>query len=204
MGTKAILTKYLSDKYKVTLTKDYIVFGIRGAKPDGDGNDLVNTKQEFNIFDDTLGFINIDECQVFLGTVDPGKYYTDNPMNKNGCFHLNNGLWVMVKATHMGKPAFHYPNPQPDGKPLLGWRDTNRNGKDEERNIIAKDATGVDCHAMDRVTIIGAGSAGCQGVANGWNGKEWKTFKETLYASKQRSYLYCLLDFSELDKYYKE
>ena len=46
-----------------------------GAKPDGDGNDLCDSKQSINIFDDTIGFINTDECQVFKGTVDAGTVH---------------------------------------------------------------------------------------------------------------------------------
>jgi len=202
MGTKAILTKYLSDKYKVTLTKDYIVFGIRGAKPDGDGNDLVDTKQSPNVFDDTIGFLNIEECQVYHGTVDPGRKYTLAPMNSNGCFHLHNGLWLAQRAIHIGNEAFNLYGKCPSGK-LEGWRDLNRNFLNDEKKIYY-DATGVDIHAGSGTDIIDGWSAGCQVLRGNWKSNEWKTFKQTLYASKQRSYLYCLLDFSELDKYYKE
>ena len=202
MGTKAILTQYLADKYKLPLSKDYIIFGIRGAKPDGDGNDLCDSKQSINIFDDTLGFINQDECQVFKGTVDAGTKYTLSPMNKEGCFHLNNGLWLAQRAIHIGNEAFNLYGKYPSGK-LEGWRDSNRNFLNDEKKIYY-DATGVDIHAGSGTDIIDGWSAGCQVLRGNWKSNEWKTFKQTLYASKQRSYLYCLLDFSELDKYYKE
>jgi len=207
MGTKAILTQCLADKYKLPLSKDYIIFGIRGAKPDGDGNDLCDSKQSINIFDDTIGFINQDECQVFKGTVDAGTKYTLSPMNKEGCFHLNNGLWLAQRAIHFKNEAFNlYGKTLGDNYKrigsLEGWRDTNRNFINDEKKIYT-DATGVDIHAGSNTDKIDGWSAGCQVLRGDWKSQDWKTFKGTLYASKQKSYYYMLLDFSELDKYYK-
>lgn len=209
MGTKAILTQYLKDTYKIELSKDYIIFGIRGAKPDGDGNDLTDSKQSPNVFDDTIGFINIDECQVFKGTVDAGSKYTLAPMDKNGCFHLYNGLWLAQRAVHMGNNAFNLFGKSLGGKDIYkrvgnleGWRDTNKNFVNDE-NKTYTDATGVDIHAGSGTDKIDGWSAGCQVLRGNWNSQDWKTFRDTLYASKQKVYAYCLLDFKELDKYYK-
>lgn len=205
MGTKAKITNYLEKKYNVKLSKDYIIFGIRGAIPDGDGNDIMSQPQKSNIFDDTLGFLNQDECQVFKATVDPGLKYTLSPMNKNGCFHLNNGLWLAQRAIHMGNEAFNLFGKSAGGSSpyvkvgeLEGWRDGNKNFINDEK-VIYKDATGVDIHAGSGTDRIDGWSAGCQVLKGNWSSVDWKNFKGTLYKSPNKIYLYCLLDYSEIE-----
>ena len=80
MGTKAILTQYLADKYKLPLSKDYIIFGIRGAKPDGDGNDLTDTLQDltkltipYSSGNVTYDILNITRYSTYF------MYYVENP-----------------------------------------------------------------------------------------------------------------------------
>ena len=202
MGTKSVLTKYLQN-HNIPLSKDYYIFGIRGAKTDSDG-DLLPNKQTPNIFDDIIGFINIDICRTFIGTVDPGKKYTINPLNPNGCFHLNNGFWLCQRAVHMGNEAFNIfskskinPLYKSNGK-IEGWRDSNKNFINDEKKIYT-DATGVDIHAGSNNDNIDGWSAGCQVLRGNWQSQDWLEFKNTLYNSKQKIYLYFLLDYSEIE-----
>ena len=96
-SVKQVITDYLKKTYNVTLTTEWVIFGIRGCTPDGDG-DLMENTQVFNKYDDTIGIINSEERKVYIGTVEPGKKYTVSPMNANGAFYLKNGLYLACRA----------------------------------------------------------------------------------------------------------
>lgn len=192
-SVKKVLTQYLKDKYNYTVGKDFVIFGIRGAVPDSDG-DLIPSPQTFDKYDDTIGFLNKDSCHVYLGTVDPGKKYTDQPMNVNGCAHMVNGFYDYKRGIHIDHPAFIQA-----GKIKI-WRDKNRNGINDD-GIIEEGFFAVDLHAGsgNKLHIYGW-SAGCQNTCGDWNSKDWKEFQSTLYASPQEIFKYCLLDFFEIEK----
>ncbi len=201
MSPKKVITDFIQDTYKIKIQSDYVVFGIRGCIPDRDG-DLIDTKNEFNKYDDTLGWITESERFLVQGTVEPGKKYTVNPMNPNGAFYLKNGIYQMVRALHFGNEAFNLFSKYPQGK-LEGYRDISRKGINpiiqDSKAKIFYDATGVDLHAGGNdPNNIDGWSAGCQVVLHDWNSKTWRDFKEPLYKSKQRTFLYCLFSYSDI------
>ena len=201
-SVKQVITDYLKKTYNVTVSNDYMIFGIRGCTPDKDG-DLMDNKQVFNHYDDTIGILNDKERFVYTGTVEPGKKYTITPMNPAGAYYLKNGLYVACRAIHFGHDAFNIYSKYPKGN-LEGYRDTQRNGF-PDRGKIFLDGSGVDIHAGGKdINNIDGWSAGCQVVFGDWNSKEWKEFKDTLYKSKQANYIYCLLDYAEIKAEYEK
>lgn len=202
-SVKKVITDFIQDTYKIKfdVLGEYATFGIRGAVPDNDG-DLIDTKNEFNKYDDSIGWITANERYIVKGTVEPGRKYTITPMNSNGVFYLKNGLYVMTRAKHFGNDAFNLNRKYPKGL-LEGYRDTKRLGKnpfDIDPNAkIWTDATGVDNHAGgNNPNNIDGQSAGCQVILGDWNSDAWKNYKKPLYASKQREFLYCLLGYSDI------
>ena len=202
---RQVIQNFIEDTYKIKLPVfgDYTTFGIRGAIPDKDG-DIIPTKNEFNKYDDTIGWLTPTKRYITQGTVEPGKKYTDTPMNPNGVFYLRNGLYVMIRAKHFGNEAFNLCGKYPKG-PLEGYRDTLRLGKNpfsiNSKAKIFTDATGVDIHAMgNNVNDIAGQSAGCQGTLGDWKSEAWLKFKAPLYLAKQKEFLYCLLNYSDIEK----
>ena len=208
-SVKKVITDFIQDTYRIKLDilGEYASFGIRGAVPDGHG-DLMNTKNEFNKYDDSIGWITANERYIVKGTVEPGKKYTVAPMNPNGAFYLKNGLYVMTRAKHFGNDAFNLNRKYPKGL-LEGYRDTKRLGKNpfyiDPNAKIWTDGTGIDVHAMgNNINDIAGQSAGCQGTLGDWNSDAWKGYKNPLYASKQKEFLYCLFDYSEIKENYEK
>lgn len=201
-SVKQVITDYLRKTYNVTLATEWVIFGIRGATPDGDG-DLMENTQVFNKYDDTIGIINSEERKVYIATVEPGKKYTVSPMNPNGAFYLKNGLYQVVRAKHFGNDAFNIFAKYPKGA-VEGYRDISRKGKPDKSRIFT-DGTGIDIHAGgESLDDIGGWSAGCQVLYKTWKSKEWIEFRDTLYKSRQKTFLYCLLDYSEIKEEYEK
>jgi hypothetical protein len=200
---RQILHNYVEDTYKIkfNVLGSHVAIGIRGAVPDDDG-DIIPTKNEHNKYDDTLGWFTADARFLTKGTVEPGKKYTDQPMNKDGAFYLKKGLYVMIRAKHFGMPAFNLQRKYPKGV-LEGYRDSLRLGRNpidiDPKAKIRTDATGIDVHAGGNdINNIAGWSAGCQVVLGDWHSPAWLDFKNPLYASKQTEFLYCLLNYADI------
>lgn len=206
-SVKGVVTNFIEKTYKIKIGNDWIIFGIRGCTPDKDG-DLMSNVQIFNKYDDAIGIINKDERYVYTGTVEAGKKYTSAPMNPNGAFYLKNGLYIAQRAKHFGEEAFNIYSKYPSGK-VEGYRDTARKGihpllQDKNAKIYT-DGTGIDIHAGGNdITNVDGWSAGCQVLFGDWNSANWKEFKNTLYASKQKTFLYCLFDYSDIKEEYEK
>jgi hypothetical protein len=56
----------------------------------------------------------------------------------------------------------------------------------------------------NNINDIAGQSAGCQGTLGDWNSDAWKGYKNPLYASKQKEFLYCLFDYSEIKENYEK
>jgi hypothetical protein len=197
---RQVVHDFVEKTYKIKLFSlgEFSIVGIRGAVPDGDG-DIIPSKNEFNKYDDTVGWIKSNERLFLRGTVEPGRKYTAAPMNPAGAFYLKEGLYLACRAKHFGKEAFNIYAKYPKGK-LEGWRDTTRKGAPDKTKIHT-DATGIDIHAGGNdMNNIDGWSAGCQVIFGDWNSTAWREFKEPLYKSKQNSFLYCLLNHSDIEK----
>lgn len=199
---KKTLTDYLKKNHSAKVSKETIMFGIRGATPDGSGR-LIENSQKFNRYDDTIGVFNQDFILVYTGTVEPGKKYTVAPMNINGAFYLKNGLYQACRAKHFGNDAFNIFAKYPKGR-VEGYRDISRKGQPDKSRIFY-DGTGIDIHAGgENIENIDGWSAGCQVLLNNWKSKEWNEFYKSSFAvPSQKMFLYLLIDYSEIKDNYE-
>jgi hypothetical protein len=198
---KKTLIDYLKKYHSIKVSKEIIMFGIRGATPN-DGR-LIENSQLFNKYDDTIGIFNNEFILTYTGTVEPGKKYTINPMNHNGAFYLKNGLYQAQRAKHFGNDAFNIFAKYPKGR-VEGYRDISRKGQ-PDKNKIFYDATGIDIHAGgENINNIDGWSAGCQVLLNNWKSKEWNDFyKSSFTVPTQKIFLYLLIDYSDIKQNYE-
>lgn len=200
---KKVITDFIESTYKIKVKENYVIVGISGCVPDMHG-DLMDNTQVHNKYDDTIGWLTANERYLVKGTVHPGKKYTQLPMNKDGAFYLKNGLYQAIKARHFGQEAFNIFGKYPIGG-VEGYRDTARKGIhpliQNPKAKIYKDGTGIDIHAGgNNENSVDGASAGCQVILGDYNSPAWLGFKEPLYKSKQKIFLYCLLNYSDIKK----
>ncbi|EMF82224.1 hypothetical protein LEP1GSC188_3407 [Leptospira weilii serovar Topaz str. LT2116] len=164
--------------------KSWTIFGVRACSIQmKQGESLfIKTENTFNKYDDLLCILRGDEMKCFQGTVDPGRKYTDTPMNPKGCAHLLNGLHWFKKGLHKGFPAFN------QAKPVQIWRDRNRNNENDD-GFEEEGFFGIDIHygSGNRNKIEGW-SAGCINTLGDRNSSAWRDFRNTLYDSAQPDY----------------
>lgn len=155
-------------KEKYPYSKKATIYGIRGCCFDSDK--LFPLANTFNEYNDTIIVEKGNRLTLFTGTVDPGDYYTINPMFYRGCAHLKNGTYLYKKGYHFGHPALV------QAGPVSVYCDTNRNGKIE---LVEKEISGwfgINIHAGSGLKFIGMWSAGCINISKDWNHIEWKKF----------------------------
>lgn len=120
--------------------------------------------QEDDIFNDFIGIITDDIFNMYIGTTDPGAYWTKNGgsnADNLGVAHLCLGLH---KDSYM--VGFHYDNEAmvQRGNVVNIWRDKNKNFVQDEKEIF-HGYFGINIHRAGISTIyntIGKWSAGCQ------------------------------------------
>lgn len=157
-----IIEHYLQNGYPLD---KLILFGIRNDK-----------NFELDMFNDWLGFIYGDQLHIAKGTTDPGVYYTKNPMNPKGAFHLVNGfhkdIWRLRK--HAGKYLALCNDPECEK--VRGWRDSNP-------DFIFSNWVYTNWHYTKQEEFIKMSSAGCQ------VSKDKKFFKESIKAAQKSGQL---------------
>lgn len=138
--------------------EEVILFGIQ--------NELYQDKDVIN---DVIGILyKQKDLYVMEGTTNAGKFYTDNPMNAKGCFHLGYGfhpkIWKIGYHTNYEALV----NQKGCGV-VTGWRDKDKDHMFTDNvDIIDAGVFAVNLHHMgskERETI-GKNSAGCQVVKN--------------------------------------
>ncbi|WP_078125875.1 hypothetical protein [Leptospira alexanderi] len=175
----------------------WTIFGVRACTvviKNGETY-FVKTANTFNKYDDLLCLVKGDELKVFVGTVDPGRKYTESPMNPRGCAHLLSGLHWFKRELHKGEPAFA------QAKPVKVWRDRNRNNENDD-GFEDEDFFGIFIHpGSGNQSRIDGWSAGCINTMGNRASVAWKGFRNTLYSCDQVDFdgLYPLIvtDFPE-------
>lgn len=97
--TRALLAQLYDQLFGETLPEKFL-FGVRGAVPVSAGSlTLTQQAQSADAYDDAIGFMAGQNGHAYLGSVDPGKYYTTHPMDASlGCAHVMEGHYTFVKG----------------------------------------------------------------------------------------------------------
>jgi hypothetical protein len=141
-------------------TGEINLIGIEGMNPDGTPN-----QDAPNVFNDLIGCLIFENGQpkfkcLYVGTTEPGRYYTINKLNKNGAARLELGqqrCWQT--GLHNGK----YEALIQTGAPVIVRRDGNKDFS-REGDVLDTGFFGVNIHhgGSNPVNDIGRYSAGCQ------------------------------------------
>ena len=138
---------------------------VEGANEDGQPND-----DEFNKFNDRRLVIAIEDGKPsiklnVLATTEPGKFFTENPLNPNGAARIAFGQY---KAWRVGT---HHPSKDPPSRhealvqvgELSVHRDLNKDGKRIGDKIDVGSAFFINQHSGHNAPAdnIGHASAGC-------------------------------------------
>jgi len=170
-----------------------------------------NSDMTTGLFNDFLGIYFISGGSELLiidtGTVDPGTYYLNKPMNKDGTAVMVKGFWegAYCKGKHKGYDALV------QCKAIDFYRITKNQFKKDNEGVlrgkwqikvtgksIYRQIIGANQHRANpsvTSTDVGMWSAGCQ-VRN--NPKEYNKFIETCYKSPQKYFDYILFLESEV------
>jgi hypothetical protein len=180
--------------YGLSFDKPTLI-GIRGALPDENGKLILNGN-EINLWNDSLVVITKDNSYFFQGTVDPGRYYMDNPMNSLGTARIEPGLYEMANGFHgLTTHGKKYPAFVPY-KDLLVRRDGNKDKVFDRNDKTYKGKFGVNIHAMFSDGEVERNSAGCTVVKAKWGSPTWKQFYNLL--SPSAPFKYMVVDGKEL------
>lgn len=147
---------------------------LQGVSPDGTRLALNNNAPD--VYNDTIGLIYRGEdgskqVRGYLGTVDPGRYYTDNPMRSAGAAHLTFGQHLYKTGLHKGYKALRSLN-----ELNRIWRDKNKNFSPDVGEAVVESYSGVNVHAGGKTMYIGRWSAGCINIAGGFDGNNYQHF----------------------------
>jgi hypothetical protein len=182
--------------YKLPLNS-LVTFGIR------------NNDMTAGIFNDFLGTYHTgsDEIKVHTGTVDPGSFYMNNPINPKGTAVMKSGHYPQsyILGLHKGYKALRQDKNIPFYRiTKTAWEADNKGVPKGQWKIILKDKPievakiGANQHrasAVNTSTDVGQWSAACQ-VRN--NPKEYDEFIKDCEDSKQKYFDYILFTEKEL------
>ena len=205
--TKKILKRILDLGIKLQKPPEgyraYVV-GIEGCN-----TDLTTNDDQLDAWNDAIGVLMVyDEGPVrlfglFPGTTEPGKYYTQNVMNKEGSARvvtdrLHKDIWQV--GTHIRQPNCLVQT----GAPIAVVRDSNRDGKRGSNEKIREGFYGINFHhAQDRYNpySIGKWSAGCCVIPKTESHQSCMGIVKRSYdygRNKAAKFSYILLDGSKL------
>lgn len=167
-----MLISVQDEEYVLRLEELYIKYGAKDY--DIEDCNLVGVRnpegRKEDIWNDVLIFYYRPERKLYLdlGTTDPGKYYIDNPMRRDGAAHLaeifQKHIWSIGKHGRMGTRGRHTAFVQ-GGRAVSLWRDTNKDYKITQSDVYIEVSygNGINMHSTYNDTdSIGKSSAGCQ------------------------------------------
>ncbi|MGJ4748371.1 hypothetical protein ACQV5M_18560 [Leptospira sp. SA-E8] len=206
MGTKKFVKRlmaYGSKKYGLLYDR-WVIVGVRGIDiKDGivkANNDAIN---EYNDALFLIRAVNRSlEFKVYSCTIDPGRYWLNQPMNPAGTARIVEGIYKYKLGMHRGHKAFNqYANvtvnryvPHQNAKPWFKW-------KDESISVTQTGFFAIDIHAKSGTSkFVEMASAGCTVLNSTWTDAPWLEFYTTLEnaisAHLQAYVCYCVLDQS--------
>jgi hypothetical protein len=196
-----ILRDYIQSLNVPVATGNVRLVGIRGAVPytaDGSGTSISLRDNALDHWNDTIGIWG-GEWALYTATVEPGSYYTENPLDADGAAHLlgleNGGQpWRFKWGKHKGTYEALV-----QAEPFTVQRDKNRNGRPDPGEPKDIGDFGIHIHWGGKGWSVGRWSAGCQVLFGGDSADSpWREFRDTLKASGQKEFVYYLIDGRKL------
>lgn len=171
---KDLYIDVIAKSHQIDLNTKPMIFGFRGISYDSKKRKYTLNDNAPDIFNDILIFYYKNEFIRLVGTVDPGKKYTDNPLNKEGCFHLSDGVYFFSMANKGNYKFLH------QSMPVNGWRDRNGNYQFDEGEILVSGQFDICIHGGSGFQHIGGWSAGCIDTQASPDSKEYINFMDTI------------------------
>ena len=197
-----ILREYILSTGHTVTTGTVRLIGIRGAVPYS--NDELSLRENtLDHWNDTVGIWG-GEWQLQTATVEPGLYYTQNPLNAKGAAHLlrleNGGRpWTFKWGQHLSKYEALI-----QAEDFVVQRDKNKNGVIDPTEPKDTGDFGIHIHWGGEGWSVGKWSAGCQVIqGGGQTDSPWREFKKALKSTGQDEFVYYLIDGHALAKYLK-
>lgn len=188
--TKKLLAGLWQEIYGEELPTGFL-FGVRGATPypAGSLNLVENAPAAQDLWDDAVGYFAGGQGGAYPGTVDPGRYFTQKPMNEAGCAHVIDGRYRFTRGRHNQETRAWR------GRDVSVWRDRDRDGvQDAGEAKVYVVGQSINLHGGGKSLTVGSASAGCQVVVAGW----WGTFRDLTYRHLPEACWYWLLDYAVL------
>ncbi|MCG6152602.1 hypothetical protein [Leptospira bandrabouensis] len=188
------IKNYLKQTYKLSIDNPTLV-GLRGALPDENGVLRANSN-DINHWNDSLLIITKSNAYFFLGTIDPGRFYVNNPMSSEGTAQIQPGLYQYTKGYHgYSKHGTKYPAFVPYSNIIIK-RDGNKDSiwNNQDKNFTGK--FGINIHAQFNKGEVEKNSAGCTVVNSLWGSPTWKQFYDLL--KNETKFNYIVLDGKEI------
>jgi hypothetical protein len=187
------ITNKLNDIKKIwrnhgAIWQNIIIIGLR---------DESNSHKD--IYNDFIIVANENEAHIFNASTDPGVYYTNNPIDSEGCAHLCYGYYpnaYIIGIHAKGTPWAHEALVQRGNKVTI-WRDKNKNFQYDENEIIQSGYFGINIHKnLSDINHIGKSSAGCQVIQYL---KDFDFFMKFIKSNKkeQNKFSYLLVNIKE-------
>lgn len=134
----------------------------------------------------------------WLATTEPGKFYTDRPLNPSGAFRIAFGQYRSWGVGLHGRTQ--YPALVQVG-PVTGYRDGNRDGLRTGDLIVSGNSFGINQHHGWGMALVDEGSAGClvgQSVEGHWDFMELIQTDRRYQANSNYTFYTTVLDATKL------
>ena len=174
---EGVLRDLIESYYDVDELQEINIFGIRWE----------NKNDEF---DDLIGYFSNEKIMLVNATTEPGRYYTDNPINEDGAARLSLGFHKNLWKRGKHKNSY---NALIQASRVKVIRDSNQNMESDYDDIEDEGMFGINLHraSVDHiVNNIGKYSAGCQVIQDPFS---YKMFLDNVYLAKQDLFSYFLL-----------
>jgi hypothetical protein len=182
------------------MTKEIIIeaFKKKGYVYEPEKVNLFGVRTSYQItdkFDDFIGLIFNDLFYLFQGTTDPGKFYSNNPIDGKRTAIMKEGQVVDCYEIGLHKSRYEALR---QCKPMPFFQDTDRDDEIDTNMKVINQLIYANIHGTrDDIEVwrIGKFSAACQVI------KRWIDFQDYIKVckdSKQKFFTYTLLNINDL------
>jgi hypothetical protein len=186
---KQILERYIVEKHNADLNK-FTILGMRGMTLEN--GFITGNQNENDEWNDAIVIIGKGKFLPHIGTVDPGNYWLQNPMNKQGTARLEPGDFILTEGLHRGKRALV------QHSEVTVRRDGNKDKNFDNQDKIYTGKFAINFHFSSNIKNVGSDSAGCIVPRYLWGSKEAEAILDLLYGSKQKFFQCIITDEQNL------